>query len=134
MPCWASDMSGKYGTKKLFQTIPTGLACAHLASGIRHPASDIWQLATGIWYLASGMETGMPPYFWAKHVASVCMEPHQCLHLLALVAYSLKPVKFFGPCKRTQHCWPKTPNITQQCCDLLRPFAWALNPRRLVSK
>ena len=59
MPCWASDMSGKYGTKKLFQTIPTGLACAHLASGIRHPASDIWQLATGIWYLTSGMETGM---------------------------------------------------------------------------
>ena len=23
------------------------------------------------------------------------------------------------------HCWPKTPNNTQQCCDLLRPFARA---------
>ena len=24
---------------------------------------------------------------------------------------SLKPVKLLGPCKRTQHCWPTTPNI-----------------------
>ena len=24
--------------------------------------------------------------------------------MLALVAYSLKPVKRLGPCKRTQHC------------------------------
>ena len=29
----------------------------------------------------------------AQHFASVCMEPQQCWHLLALVAYSLKPVK-----------------------------------------
>ena len=43
---------------------------------------------------------------WAQHVASVCIEPQQCWHLLALVAYSLKPVKLLGPCKRTQHCWP----------------------------
>ena len=49
------------------------------------------------------------------------MEPQQCWHLLALVAYSLKPVKPFGPCKRTQHCWPATRN--NKCCDLLRPFA-----------
>ena len=62
---------------------------------------------------------------WAQHLASACMEP-QCWHLLALVAYSLKPVKLLGPCKRTQYCWPKTPNNTQQCCDLLRPFAWTL--------
>ena len=41
---------------------------------------------------------------WVQHVASVCMEPQQCRHLLALtVAYSLKPVKLLGPCKRTQH-------------------------------
>ena len=26
--------------------------------------------------------------------------------MLALIAHSLKPVKLFGPCKRTQHCWP----------------------------
>ena len=66
---------------------------------------------------------------WAQYVVSVCMEPQQCCHLLALVAYSLKPVKLLGPCKRAQHCWPKTPNNTQRCCNLLRPFAWALNTR-----
>ena len=65
---------------------------------------------------------------WAQHVASVCMEPQQCWYLLVLVAYSLKPVKLLGQCKRTQHCWPKTPNNTQQCCDLLRPFACASRP------
>ena len=45
--------------------------------------------------------------------------------MLAIFAKNLKPVKLLGPCKRTQHCWPKTPNNTQQC-DLLRPFAQAL--------
>ena len=62
----------------------------------------------------------------AQHVASVCMESQQCWHLLTFVASSLKTVKNLGPCKRMQHCWPKAPNNTQQCCDLLRPFAWAL--------
>ena len=46
---------------------------------------------------------------WAQLVASACMEPQQCWHLLALVVYSLKPVKLLSPCKRTQQCWPKTP-------------------------
>ena len=32
-----------------------------------------------------------------KLVASVCIEPQQCWHLLALVVYSLKPVKLLGP-------------------------------------
>ena len=59
-------------------------------------------------------------------IASVCMEPQQCWHLLTLVAYSLKPVKLLGPCKRTQHCWPTTPNNVGSCWHLLRPFAWAL--------
>ena len=63
---------------------------------------------------------------WAQHVASVRMESQQCWQLLAVVTYSLNPVKLLGPYKRTQHCWPKTPNNTQQCCDLFRPFAWAL--------
>ena len=54
-----------------------------------------------------------------------CARLHGTTTMLALVAYSLKPVKLLGPCKRTQHCWPKAPNNTQQCCDLLRPFAWA---------
>ena len=61
-----------------------------------------------------------------QHVASVCMELQKCWHLLALVSYSLKPVKLLGPCKRTQQCLPKIPNNTQQNCDLLRPFAGAL--------
>ena len=49
-----------------------------------------------------------------------------CWHLLALVAYSLKPVKLLGSCKRTQHCWPTSPNNVGSCWHLLRPFAWAL--------
>ena len=64
-------------------------------------------------------------HYWAQHAESVCMGPQYSWHLLALVAYSLKPVELLGPCKRTQHCWPKTSNNMQQCCDLLRPFAWA---------
>ena len=61
---------------------------------------------------------------WAQRVASICIGTTT---VLALVVYSLKPVKLLSPCKRTQHCWPRTPNNTQQCCDLLRPFAWALS-------
>ena len=33
---------------------------------------------------------------------------HGTITMLALVAYSLKPVKLLGPCKRMQYCWPKT--------------------------
>ena len=40
--------------------------------------------------------------------------------MLALVAYSLKSVKLLGPCKRTQHCWPKTALIH---------ITWALEER-----
>ena len=29
--------------------------------------------------------------------------------------------RFKAPCKRTQHCWPTTPNIVR--CYMLRPFA-----------
>ena len=41
--------------------------------------------------------------------------------LAALVAYSLKPVKLLGPCKRTQHCLAKNPQqhatmLWLQCC------------------
>ena len=60
------------------------------------------------------------------------MEPQQCWHLLALFACSLKPVKLLGPCKRTQHCWPTTPNNVGSCWHFLRPFAWALNAPLLV--
>ena len=46
--------------------------------------------------------------------------------MLALVAYSLKPVNLLGPCKRTQQV-PTTADIVG-CCwpTMLRPFAWAL--------
>ena len=44
---------------------------------------------------------------------------HGTTRMLALVAYSLKPVKFLGPCKRTQHCWPTTPNNVGSCWHLL---------------
>ena len=57
------------------------------------------------------------PFVWNYNSVGTCW-PH--------VAYSLKPVKISGPCKRTQLWWPNTPNNTQQCCDLLRPFAWVL--------
>ena len=52
---------------------------------------------------------------WVQHVASVSAELQQCYHLLALVAYSVKPVKLLDWCKRTKHGWPKTPNNMQQC-------------------
>ena len=52
--------------------------------------------------------------------------------MLALVAYSLKLVKLLGPCKRTQHCWPTTPNNVGSCWHLLRPFAWAFTPIMLA--
>ena len=47
--------------------------------------------------------------------------------MLALVAHSLKRVKLLGPCKRTQYCWPTTPNNVGNCWHLLRPFAWAFS-------
>ena len=38
----------------------------------------------------------------------------------------LAAVKHLGTCKRTQHCWSKTPNNSQERYDLLSPpFAWA---------
>ena len=43
--------------------------------------------------------------------------------MLALVAYSLKPVKLLGPYKLTQHCWPTTRNNVVTCCvRLYGPF------------
>ena len=63
---------------------------------------------------------------WAQHAASICMEPH----FFVLVAYSLKPVKHFGPYKRTQHCWSTTCNIVWP--NILRPFAWNHNMLALV--
>ena len=51
-----------------------------------------------------------PTMLWL--VASVCMKPQQRWHLLALVAYSLKPVKLLGPCKRMQHCGQQHPTMS----------------------
>jgi len=43
-----------------------------------------------------------------------------CWMLLRVVAQSLKPVKLFAPCKRTQRCWLTTPNIVGSCCARLQ--------------
>ena len=64
------------------------------------------------------------PFAWNHNNVGTCWQ---------LVACCLKPVKLLGPCKRTQHCLPKNPNNTQQCCDLLRPFAWAFIVRTIIS-
>ena len=50
---------------------------------------------------------------------------HGTTTMLALVAYSLKHVKLLGPCKRTQHCWPTTPNNVGSCWHLLWPFIYS---------
>jgi len=42
-----------------------------------------------------------------------------CCMVLRVVARSLKPVKHLAPCKRTQYCWPTTPNIVGSCCARL---------------
>ena len=58
-----------------------------------------------------------------NNVVTCCARLHGTTTMLALVAYSLKPVKLLGPCNRTQHCWPTTPNNVGSCWHLLRPFA-----------
>ena len=45
-----------------------------------------------------------------------CVHLHGATTMLALVAYSLKPVKLLGPCKRAQHCWPTTRSNVVTCC------------------
>ena len=53
---------------------------------------------------------------WAQHVASVCLEPQQCWHLLRKFETS----QTFSPCKQTQHCSLKTLTTTHNnvvtCC------------------
>ena len=50
--------------------------------------------------------------------------------LLRVVAQSLKPVKRLAPCKRTQHCWPTTPNIVGSYCARLHvALHYTLNVR-----
>ena len=70
-----------------------------------------------------------PTMLWL--VASVCMEPQQCWHLLRIV---WNQSNFQGPCERTQQ-EPTTPNIVG-CCwpTMLCPFAWALTIRQGSSK
>ena len=42
-------------------------------------------------------------------------------HLIIHKARTMEPLGIKAPCKRTQHCWPTTPNIVG--CYMLRPFA-----------
>ena len=65
------------------------------------------------------------PTLFGPTMLTCCVRLHGTTTMLALVAYSLKPVILLGPCKRTQHCWPTTPNNVGKCWPLLRPFAWA---------
>ena len=55
---------------------------------------------------------------WTNNVASVCIDPQQCWHLLA--GQTFRPIQMDATLLA---------NNTQQCCDLLRPFAWALKKR-----
>ena len=55
----------------------------------------------------------------AQYCCVRCMEPQQCLHLLALVAYSLKKIKLLSPCDANGR------NIVG--LNMLRPFAWNHN-------
>ena len=50
--------------------------------------------------------TNNSQHCWMLHVASVCPP-------------CLKPVKLLPSCKRTQHCWPTTPNVVGSCCARL---------------
>ena len=50
-----------------------------------------------------------------NNVVTCCVRLHGTTTMLALVAYSLKQVKPLGPCKRTQYCWPTTPNNAGIC-------------------
>ena len=61
---------------------------------------------------------------WAQQCCDL-LRPFAWNHNNIIIAYSLKPVKLLDPCKRTQHCWPTTPNNVGSCQHLLRPFAWA---------
>ena len=61
--------------------------------------------------------------------------------MLALVGYSLKPVKLLGPCKRTQHCWPTTPNNVECCwlwlavwCKIQEIYIFTFNKIYLYSR
>ena len=69
--------------------------------------------------------TNGPNIVGSNNVVTCCVRLHGTTTMLALVAYSLKPVKLLGPCKRTQHCRQTTPNNVGSCWHLLRPFAWA---------
>ena len=66
-----------------------------------------------------------PNIIGPNNVVTCCVRLHGTTTMLALVAYSLKPVKLLGPCKRMQHCWPTTTNNVESCSCLLRSFAWA---------
>ena len=95
--------------------------CSYIADGTKHYTFS----NTGITRTVKAHANG-PIIVGPNNVVTCCVRLHGTTTMLALVAYSLKPVKLLGPCKRTQHCWPTTPNNVGSCWHLLRPFAWAL--------
>ena len=59
-----------------------------------------------------------------------CDRLHGTTTMLALVAYSLKPVKLLGPCKQTQRCWSKTPQQHATMLWLVASVSMGLNSWR----
>ena len=55
-----------------------------------------------------------------------------CWHFLLLVWNRSNFLGHANGRNIVMHCWPKTPNNTQQCCDLLRPFAWGFSLLSLI--
>ena len=77
---------------------------------------SVYFFALGCVQTDATLLTNNSQHCWMLHVASVCTP--SCM-LLDVVAQSLKPVKLFAPCKRTQHCWLTTPGIVGSCCARL---------------
>ena len=65
-----------------------------------------------------------PTMLWL--VAFVCMEPQQCWHLLALVAYSLKQVKLLAQQVPIFLLFCDRRSVAQQCCVRLHGTATIL--------
>ena len=78
---------------------------------------------------AATLSANNTQHSWAQHVASVCMEPQQCWHLLAHVAYSLKPVRLLA---QQVPAFILFCDSAKRSATMLRPFAWDHNNVGLV--
>ena len=60
----------------------------------------------------------IPNIVGPNNVVTCCVRLHGTTTMLALVAYSLKPVKLLGPCKRTQQVLTTPSNVGSVCTGL----------------